>query len=223
MQLFITPYKEKNTTIIIEDKEILNQVRKVLRLKKWDSIYVQDTWTRHEVKITDWTDTVLTGESISQKEKPTQQETNTLIVCMPNKWDKIELIVQKLTEISIDHIIFRPSERSILKDRNTKKEERVLKIAKEAVEQSRWWNIPTITFTKDISPYIKNKKIKIFDKWGTTEKTNATIGIVGPEGWLTANDYQQFAQANYTIQSLWETILRTETAAIIAWRQIKNA
>ena len=60
-----------------------------------------------------------------------------MIVSMPNKWEKAELIVQKLSEIGIDKIIFWPSERSIIKERNGKKEERLQKIIKEAVEQSR--------------------------------------------------------------------------------------
>ncbi|MBO4516461.1 RNA methyltransferase [bacterium] len=56
---------------------------------------------------------------------------------MSNKRDKIELIVQKLSEIGIKHIYFWPSERSVIKEWNEKKAERLNKIAKEAIEQSR--------------------------------------------------------------------------------------
>jgi 16S rRNA (uracil1498-N3)-methyltransferase len=56
---------------------------------------------------------------------------------MPNKWDKAEIIVQKLTEIGINHIVFWPSERSVIKETNKNKIERLEKISKEALEQSR--------------------------------------------------------------------------------------
>lgn len=60
-----------------------------------------------------------------------------MLVAMPNKRDKVELIVQKLTECGLDQIIFWPAERSIIKEWNSKKEERLRKIMKEALEQSR--------------------------------------------------------------------------------------
>ena len=60
-----------------------------------------------------------------------------MIISMPNKRDKVELIVQKLTECGLDEILFWPSERSIIREWNPKKEERLYKIIKEAVEQSR--------------------------------------------------------------------------------------
>lgn len=63
---------------------------------------------------------------------------------MPNKREKAELIVQKLSEIGINEILFRPAERSVIKQRNEKKAERLRKIAKEAVEQSRGRQLPKI-------------------------------------------------------------------------------
>jgi RsmE family RNA methyltransferase len=56
---------------------------------------------------------------------------------MPNKREKAELIVQKLTEIGVKNIYFRVSEHSIIRQRNEKKAERLDKISHEAVEQSR--------------------------------------------------------------------------------------
>lgn len=83
---------------------------------------------------------------------------------MPNKWDKAEFIVQKLSEIGIDKIIFWPSERSVIKEWNEKKVERLKKIIKEAVEQSRGRKIPELQFTTDITTYLKNTEVFVFDK-----------------------------------------------------------
>jgi RsmE family RNA methyltransferase len=60
-----------------------------------------------------------------------------MIIAMPNKWEKAELIVQKLTEIGVENIYFWVAEHSIIRQRNNKKTERLNKISQEAVEQSR--------------------------------------------------------------------------------------
>ena len=51
--------------------ELLSQLRKVLRIKKWDKICIQfsdNKWTvRYEISIQDWADKDLTGEIISSQ------------------------------------------------------------------------------------------------------------------------------------------------------------
>lgn len=127
-----------------------------------------------------------------------------MIIAMPNKRDKIELIVQKLSECGLDQIIFWPSERSIIRDRNHKKEQRLHKITKEATEQSRGRKIPEIHFAPDIHEYLQDTKVIVFDKPGRQDKDPVpyekhvpsspfhVTGVVGPEGGLTQKDYQRF-------------------------------
>ena len=150
MQLFITDFEKKWEEIKITNQEILSQIRKVLRMKIWDTFFVQNWNIRYELQISDWDDENIfwnISNSLKHKEKIDE---SWIAIAMPNKRDKIELIVQKLSEIWIKYIYFRPSERSIIRERNDKKLERLNKIAKEAIEQSRWWFLPTITFEKDI-------------------------------------------------------------------------
>jgi len=154
-----------------------------------------------------------------------------MIIAMPNKWDKVELIVQKLTECGLDQILFWPSERSVIKERNSKKEERLHKIMKEAVEQSRGRKLPKLEFTTDITKYLQDSEVIVFDKTVTKEITppqpsplhgegaggevTTISGLVGPEGGLTPRDYQIFEAYTPKIMSLGETVLRMETAAIV--------
>ena len=60
-----------------------------------------------------------------------------LAVALPNKFEKIELIVQKCTEIGITDLILFPAKHSVLKEISESKMERLQKISLEAVEQSR--------------------------------------------------------------------------------------
>ncbi len=233
MQLFITDFKQNQDNIIIQNPEILEQTRKVLRMKVWDRFFVQKENTRYEIQISDRDKTTITAKILNTQNQLWIVNCKLwIVVSMPNKRPKAELIVQKLSEIWIDNIYFRPSERSVLKDRNDKKMERLKKISQEAVEQSRWRTLPKIEFIKDISKIISDQKIIVFDK---QEKESfllrgikgdkEIIWIIGPEWWLTANDYQKFGD-KYAIISLWDTTLRMETASIIwAWllKNIENS
>ncbi len=229
MQLFITEFTQDWNQITLDNKEILHQTRKVLRMKIWDKFFIQQKNTRHEIEILNREKNTIKGKIINTENNSWDEKSKSwILIAIPNKWSKLELIVQKLSEIWIKNIYLWPSERSIIKEANEKKIDRLNKIAKEAVEQSRWRELPKIEFIKDISKIISDKKIIIFDK---QEKKSPLIRgikgdkkiiwIIGPEGWLTKNDYQKFWD-NYEIKSLWDTILRTETASIIVGRAIKN-
>ena len=228
MQLFITEFEKKWESIKISNTEILSQIRKVLRMKIWDEFFVQNENIRYKLEITDRDDKNIFWNITDSIEYSESIDENWVAIAMSNKRDKIEMIVQKLSEIWVKHIYFRPSERSIIREWNEKKAERLNKIAKEAIEQSRWRFLPEIKFDKNISWIIKWKNIIVFDKsentvlpWKNSTKTEPTIWIIWPEWWLTDNDYKTFWDKIKTV-SLWDTVLRTETASIIAARTIKN-
>lgn len=225
MQLFITDFEKKWESIKISDIEILSQVRKVLRMKIWDTFFVQNGNTRHKVEISDRDDKNIFWKILKSIEHPEQINGIWIAIAMSNKRDKMETIVQKLSEIWIKNIFFRPSERSIIRERNEKKLDRLNKIAKEAIEQSRWRQLPKITFRKDISETIEWKEVIVFDKsesnFTSIWTAKNTLWIIWPEWWLTENDYKKFWKKIKTV-SLGDTVLRTETASIIAARYLKN-
>jgi len=224
MQLFITDFKQNWDKIIISNPEILEQTRKVLRMKIWDKFFAQKENKRYQLEISNWDKFSITGkilETILQT-KDVSNKNIWIVVAMPNKWSKAELIVQKLSEIWVDEIYFRPSERSVLKDWNNKKWERLQKISQEAVEQSRWWKLPKIEFVKNIFPVLQNKKIIVFDMVDqkaipSYDSQVNIIWIVWPEWWFTQKDYESFWK-NFDLISLGDTVLRMETASIVwAW------
>ena len=62
-----------------------------------------------------------------------------MLIALPNKQEKLELIVQKL------------------------KEQRLQKIIKEATEQSWSWVLPKLTLLSDIKPLHENWQFVVFD------------------------------------------------------------
>ena len=228
MQLFITEFEKKWASIKISNTEILAQIRKVLRMKIWDEFFVQNENIRYKLQITDRDDKNIFWNITDSIECSEPVDNNWIAIAMSNKWDKMETIVQKLSEIWIKNIYFRPSERSVIKEWNENKAERLNKIAREAIEQSRWRFLPEIKFEKDISKIIEWKNIVVFDKCENlaNQRQNFTewqsiFWIIWPEWWLTDSDYKIFWDKIKTV-SLWDTVLRTETASIVAAWVIKN-
>ena len=239
MQLFCVDYEQQGSKIHIKDVELVQQVRKVLRMSKGNYIAVQQiNWPthRHTIQITERDDKSLRWDIQSTQELLQPLKKLSMIISMPNKRDKAELITQKLSEIGVYQIIFRPSERSIIRESNPKKMQRLQKISKEAVEQSRGTRIPEIIYVSHIDMYTKNTQIVVFDiqekEWKTQQIKlseqniqenivwSICTGLIGPEGGLTDHDYQSLD--TYIVKSLGNTILRTETAAIIAARYLQN-
>ena len=213
--------------------ELLSQLRKVLRIKKWDKIYVQyssNEWTtRHELSIQDWTDKDLTCEIISSQTFSFSEKNISMLIAMPNKREKAELIVQKLTEIWVQNIYFRASERSIIRQRNEKKTDRLDKISHEALEQSRWIQLPEIKFLKsesELKDCVNGKNVIIANMdwlpyWELEKNwSNNLCGVVWPEGGFSDKDLKLFENAK--IVDLWENVLRMETASIVLWWLLKN-
>lgn len=224
MQLFITDFEQKEEQIIISNSEVIEQCRKVLRMKLWDVFFVQKENTRLQLEFVWQEKNSITGKILETVKKENKDNNKiSMLIAMPNKWQKLELIVQKLSEIGVRNIYIWSSERSVLKSWNKNKWERLLKISKEAVEQSRWWELPKIEYITDIQKTLEKQNIIIFDK--NVDKNNNLllneinnfVGIVWPEGGLTIKDYENFWK-KYLVKSLWETVLRMETASIIwAW------
>ena len=213
--------------------ELLSQLRKVLRIKKWDKICIQYSdkkWTiRYELSIQDWTDKDLTGEIISSQTFSFPEKNISMLIAMPNKREKTELIVQKLTEIWVENIFFWVSEHSIIRQRNDKKADRLDKISHEAVEQSRWIHLPEIKFLKsekELKDFVDWKNVIIANMnwlpyWELAKiESNDLYGVIWPEGWFSKKDLKLFDNAK--IVDLWENVLRMETASIVLWWLLKN-
>ena len=150
------------------------------------------------------------------------------------KADKMELIIQKGTELGVSEFIPVNFKRSIVKisEKDEKKKiDRWQKIAEVAAKQSGRDIIPTIRNIENIKNicnnineydivlvayeleeqnYIKNELLKI-----KNNNTNYRIAIViGPEGGIDEEEINLLKSAGAKIISLGKRILRTETVAL---------
>lgn len=229
MQLFLTPYQQEKNLLIIREERVISQCIKVLRYTTWSEFLVQSTAWRKKVKLQRSEKNALHCNILESFEIPKPWPSLSMAIALPNKIDKVELIIQKLTEIWVDQIIFRPSARSQMREITHKKIARLESIITEAVEQSGGRYVPKLIIAPDLQTYTKDSRVIIFDIWechqiwdlSLHDWTQATLWVVGPEWWLDVRDYQDFWKL-YTRESLGVNILRMETAAIVAAWKLKN-
>jgi len=102
MQLFLTDFVQKDANVVIENPLVLEQLKKVLRMKKGDVISIQaiQALSRYVVRIDDWDHQCVYGTIIETVAIPENLWPSlTMYVALPNKRDKAELIAQKLAEL----------------------------------------------------------------------------------------------------------------------------
>ncbi len=151
-----------------------------------------------------------------------------LLQALPEK-ERMELIIQKATELGVSSIIPIKSERSIsLEERESKqkKAHRWQEIAIKAVQQSRRATVPRVEAYRSFMEALKScegegLKILLYEKKGENLKNvlkryqpQKIFAMVGPEGGFTEEEVALAKDKGFIPVKLGQRILRTETAAI---------
>jgi 16S rRNA (uracil1498-N3)-methyltransferase len=151
-----------------------------------------------------------------------------LLQALPEK-ERMELIIQKATELGISAILPFQSERSIsLKEREAKqkKAHRWQHIAIKAVQQSRRAKVPYVGKCRSFQEVLEDcwedgLKILLWEMGGENLKgvlkrspTKKIYVMVGPEGGFTDREVKLAKERGFIPVKLGQRILRTETAAI---------
>ena len=225
MQRYFTKEKQENY-LILEESDI-HHIKNVMRNKvgnKIECIYDKELYI---CEIED-----LTSPKVKIIEKKEEKASNMPEVCIAValvKEQKMDLILQKLTELGISKIIPVAMERSIVKldeKKFEKKKERWEKICKEAAEQSKRNDIPEITNIHTVKELAnleyKNKFIcstrnpkNLVNNYLQDQEACATmIFVIGPEGGISPKEEDLLIEFGYTPVTFGPQIMRVETAAI---------
>ncbi len=230
-QLFLTNFEIVWDFFRIKEKRVLHQVKNVLRYKKWNIFWIQDInnssqcFVRYKVVFENvWKDFLDVSVVDIQKETVPKLNNWISVACL-NKYAKMEFVVQKLSEIGIENIVFRISDRSVLKNFSENKMQRLEKIKIEAVEQSKSKIIPNIKVFENLSDFFAFENFFLFEVQGQNisdfenKKSfwNWSCGVIWPEGWFSQKEMEYFEKLNLFKLKLSENILRSETAAILGW------
>lgn len=155
------------------------------------------------------------------------------------KGDKMDLVLQKATELGVSEVVLLTTDRTIVKikdHQNDLKLGRYQKILKEAAQQSKRNRIPyiknIISFDRideidaDLKfiAYEENKgDVSAFNKKLKNVKPGKKIAIIiGPEGGFTEGEVIYAKHHGFLPVGLGNRILRAETASIYALSVIAN-
>lgn len=144
------------------------------------------------------------------------------------KGDKLELILQKGTELGVNEFYLAPMERSVglLKSqRKQQKLERWRKIVQEAARQSRQYHLPQLeistsltgalsTVEADLKLLLWEESAKPLEEVLPQVLPQRIAVVVGPEGGISQQEADQARIEGYQAVSLGPRILRTETAGL---------
>lgn len=146
------------------------------------------------------------------------------------KGEKMDLVLQKATELGISRIVPFNAERSVARldaDRLSKRVQRWEKIVQESARQSQRSSVPSVGFYGDLQELLTGEagglKLLLWEgekEQGlrglieSSEKPESVSIIIGPEGGLSAAEAAQAEKAGYIPVTLGKRILRTETAGL---------
>lgn len=217
--------------ILINDKSDCNHIQNVFRLKVGDELRVVDGEREYLTKILDISKKEVLLEILEEKEDEYSLGVEIDIALGILKNDKMNLAIQKLTEIGVNRIIPLKTERVVVKI-NEKKEKWDV-VARETLKQCRGVKFTEISPVKKLSEIDYQKYDKIifaYENSGESKSLSEIIKkedknilyIIGPEGGITADEVD-FLKNNKAIEiSLGKRILRAETAAIVVCGIIAN-
>lgn len=160
------------------------------------------------------------------------------------KLSKMEIIIQKATELGVLTVIPVITSRTVVKieEKTQEKMERWKRIAREAAKQSQGCLVPSISFPLPLARLLKEredeKKLLLSENRGQYFRDiltqnplcgaskegppSSVLILVGPEGGWTEEEEAKILSHGYQAVSLGRRILRAETAAICSLSLISH-
>lgn len=203
---------------------------KVLRLKEDDEIIVFNEAGEYISSVLSQSKKGIILKITDRLENDKEAKSSVVLAFGYPKGEKIDLVVQKATELGISELWPVITMRSVVKldeKKMDKKIERLEKIAQEATEQSGRLKVPKIR----ILPSLKAMNLEIKDEdmliipWEQEKETTIPLEtlkeikgriiiFIGPEGGIDPKELEVLK--SYTTITLGKRILRAETACIAA-------
>ncbi|NBP59730.1 MAG: 16S rRNA (uracil(1498)-N(3))-methyltransferase [Candidatus Fonsibacter lacus] len=229
MSLKVRIYLDKKLNVsmdLVLEKEDAHYLKNVMRLREGDNVFLfnsKDGEFKGEIISSDKKNTKI--KLISKIENINKQGKISLIFSLI-KSSKFDYLIQKCTEVGVKNFFPVISEKSIAKNLNI---ERTEKIIKESCEQSNQLYLPVIHTVEKLDKKLKsldknsivffadiNSENKKIDEVIKNNKNCEFYLLIGPEGDFSLKERDLLKNMNNCIPiSLGQNILRSETAAVV--------
>lgn len=225
MQRYFAKYKNENS-FILNDDDIFH-IKVVMRMIDGEKIEVV---FNNDVYICCLENVNSNIKILIEEKLPSSIKNNfEIVLAVPLlKEQKMDFILQKSTELGVNKIIPFIAERSIIKLKDDKEQNKIVrwqKICKEASEQSKRVDIPVVTNIKKLSELVdfdgrkfvcSTKKdvnsIKMFLQ--NHLECDKLLLVIGPEGGLADKEENYLIANDFLPITLGNRIMRVETVPI---------
>ena len=222
---------ENNGKILIKEKSDCNHIQNVYRLNVGDKLRIVDGEYEYFTQIIEISKKEVVVKILEKNEDSYSLNINIDVAMGILKNDKMNLAIQKLTEIGVKSIIPLKTERVVV--RINEKKEKWDTVARETLKQCKGVKFTEILPVKKLAEIDYEKYDKIIFAYENSneskslseiikQKDKNILYIIGPEGGI-AQEEVDFLKNNKAIEiSLGKRILRAETAAIVVCGIIAN-
>ena len=201
------------------DKSQSHYISKVMRIKEGESFSLFNDSGEWEAKINEIKKGIV-NFVIVKKLKNSENNSEIWLAFTPIKLNYLNFMIQKATELGVTKFIPILSERTMVRDLNS---ERLNKVIIEASEQSNRIKLPKLEKLvkfKDFIKLYKDTNIVFGDLNSSNDqikinKDNPVCILIGPEGDFSENERKEILDLkNVKSLKINKNILRAETAAI---------
>ena len=222
---------ENNGKILIKEKSDCNHIQNVYRLNVGDKLRIVDGEYEYFTEIIEISKKEVAVKILEKNEDTYSLNINIDVAMGILKNDKMNLAIQKLTEIGVKSIIPLKTERVVVKI--NEKKEKWDTVARETLKQCKGVKFTEILPVKKLAEIDYKKYDKIIFAYENSNESKSLseiikqedkniLYIIGPEGGITLEEVE-FLKNNGAVEiSLGKRILRAETAAIVVCGIIAN-
>ena len=209
----------------MEDRELLEQWRKVLRLKIGGEVILFDgKGNEASAKIANLDRNFGEVEILGVSKNKNEPQRHVVLYCSILKRENFELVAQKATEVGVSEIVPIVAART---EKFNLRTDRLSRVVKEAAEQSGRASLPSlhpsVEFLRALAAAKANDVNLFSDPSGRNFRdfrfapSDRRFGVwVGPEGGWTEEEVSLARTEGLEIIGLGPLTLRAETAAIVA-------
>jgi 16S rRNA (uracil1498-N3)-methyltransferase len=237
-RFFVPPPQVKDETVFIRGTDVWH-ITKVLRLSPGAEVIVFDgTGREYRVILGKQKPRGIPGTIVEQWKRQADSPLHLMLVQGVPKSNRMDLIVQKASEIGVNKIVPLQTERSDIgarkkhrsQEKSVQKLDRWGRIGVEAAKQSRRSTVPILETFMTIGEFLAQSfladvRLVLWEEEQQQrlkqvlrqqpDPVQSAVVVIGPEGGLTPKEAQSFRDAGYQSVSLGPRILRTETAGLV--------
>lgn len=233
MHRFFVPASRISGRQAVFTDEQQKQLKYVLRMKAGQDVALFDGSGREFVaRLEAHGPSSLAAGIVEIREPDVEPPVKLTVMQSLPKGDKVDLVLQKCTELGASEFLIISTERSVPRISAGRLDTRLQRwrtIVKEAAEQSGRVRLPDVdgvipfrhalarvqNYDKSVIAWEGDNDTTLFSAVGGLSGTSEVAFIIGPEGGFTADEVAAARQAGAVPVSLGKRILRTETAAIV--------